>query len=99
VIVARPVVNKLCHAKPGDVVRLLSPRQLVPIGEPYMVCVDPHSDKPARATLPQDLYADERRLFLVSLSTGLVRTMPHLSQRMEIIRDAVVFVPAAEVAS
>jgi hypothetical protein len=87
---------KICHARPGDVVRLgdTSPSGFAqtPVpngeGEPqlYMVCRFDIGKAKLR-DCSSGLYTEENPLFLVSLTTGEARPMPHLSSRVEIVRD------------
>lgn len=80
---------KLCHAKPGDTVRLPD-REGNLLDELFMVCAFPVKGKrAARPMVLHGLYDDERPLFLVSLETGLARGMPHLSSQVEIVSDLV----------
>lgn len=87
---------KLCHAKPGDCVRLPD-RDGNLTDELFMVCAFPVKGKrAARPLISHGLYDDERPLFLVSLETGLAREMPHLSSRAEIVRDVVLVQGASQ---
>lgn len=71
---------KLCHAHPGEMVRLENGL--------HMVCVFPVEGKrPARPMIGNGLYDEERSLFLVNMTTGEAIAMPHLSSRIEIVRD------------
>ena len=71
---------KLCHAKPGSIVRLENGL--------HMVCVFPVKGKRAARPLSNmGLYDDERPLFLVHMATGEAVPMPHLSSRVEIVDD------------
>ena len=84
---------KICHAHVGDVVFEKES------SEPFLVCAwnDFGKLKPARPGMMQGLYDSEERLFLVSLSTGLAKPMPHLSSTVfEIIHDAKLVFPAKE---
>lgn len=80
---------KLCIMKPGDVI------EIHPNGghscEPgiYLVCVfEVKGKRAARPLMSHGLYDDERPMFLVNLRTGAAVPMPHLSSRVEPIRDA-----------
>lgn len=71
---------KLCHAKPGDIVRLENGL--------HMVCAFPVKGKrAARPMMMHGLYDDERPLFLVNMASGEAVVMPHLSTRLEIVHD------------
>jgi hypothetical protein len=81
-------VIKLCHAAVGSVVRLVSAKLEVD-DEPFLVCAVPDVEKrAARARMTQGLYDDQRCLFLVSLTTGLMKERPHLSSRVIIYSEA-----------
>lgn len=80
--------TKLCHAKPGMVVMLVDSKMQLD-QEPYLVCVIADEKKrSARIGMSHGLYDDERRLFLVSLSTGQMKEMPNLSSRVIMFPDA-----------
>ena len=55
---------------------------------PYLVCIV-INEKKKRAPLhaSNGLYSEENPTFLVSLLTGECIAMPHLSTRVEIVRD------------
>lgn len=89
------VTTKMCHARPGDVIRLASGPDVEQTDPLYMLIVLPHD----AATLPvpvtdkvhtDGLYSDPRPLALVNLETGIARKLPHLSSRVEILRDATI---------
>lgn len=80
--------TKLCHAKPGTVVMLVDSKMQLD-QEPHLVCVIADEKKrAARANMSHGLYDEERRLFLVSLSTGQMKDMPNLSSRVIMFPDA-----------
>lgn len=88
-IVLNTKLPKLCHARPGDAVRLVSAETGEPTDDLFIVSVDSTSPgRPARQGMPHGLYDDQRPLFLVNLETGLAVRMPHLSSRVEIVREA-----------
>ena len=81
--------TKLCHAKPGDVISLVS-ALMETDDKAYMVgCVAsvPHL-RAARDGISHGLYDDKRQLFLLDLETGLVQATPHLSSRVIIYKGA-----------
>ena len=81
-------VIKLCHATVGSVVQLVSEMLMLDDG-PFLVCAIPEKGKRgSRARMTQGLYDDERSLFLVSMKTGLLKDMPHLSSRVIIFSEA-----------
>ncbi len=81
-------VIKLCHAAVGSVIRLVSDKLEVD-DERFLVCAVPEAGKrAARPRMTQGLYDDERCLFLVSLTTGLMKNRPHLSSRVIIYSEA-----------
>lgn len=85
---------KLCFAKPGSVVQLLDEDQ-APTGDFYLVTVvDIKGKRAGRNFVPHGLYDEERPLFLVSLETGQAIPMPHLSSRVEIVREAKLVIAA-----
>lgn len=78
-------LSKLCHAQPGDVIRIPQFPSL------YLVaCFAMKGCKPARAGATNGLYSDERPLFMVDLASGEARELPHLSSLVEIVRGAAV---------
>lgn len=88
---------KLCHARPGDVIRV--PYEHGGEGSTlYLVSVfNTPGKRPLRSNAMNGLYDDERPLFMVNLSTGEARPLPHLSSRVEIVRDiAVIEGPVGE---
>lgn len=87
---------KLCHAMPGDCVQLLAENAEI-LPQLYMVCVNPLNpqNRPAPKFAMNGLYSDERPLFLVNMETGQAAKMPHLSERVIIVRDAELVVPRA----
>lgn len=97
-IILNTNLPKLCHARPGDAVRLVDPNTGEPTSDLFIVSVDgTHTGRPARPNMLHGLYDDQRPLFLVNLSTGKAERMPHLSSRVEIVRDArIVFGPVLE---
>lgn len=83
---------KLCHAQPGQKVRLPDPATGAVLPEVFMVVavaerLRGRTLRPARKGISLGLYDDERPLMLVSMSTGVAQPMPHLSSRAEILRD------------
>lgn len=92
----RPTVRaelpKLCHARPGELVRLPGDDGR-PSGPLYLVCAAEVKGRRAlRECMTHGLYDDERPLFLVDIETGAATPMPHLSSRAQIIDDAEVVV-------
>lgn len=83
---------KLCHARPGDVVRIPADEGIGADPALYLVAVSTaHKDKRAmRSNMSHGLYDEERPLFLVNVETGEARAMPHLSSRVEIVRNVIV---------
>lgn len=79
---------KLCFAKPGDVIRLQPEHLKEPDPTPYLVCIFINGKK-RRAPLhaSNGLYSEENPTFLVSLLSGECFAMPHLSSRVEIVKD------------
>lgn len=87
---------KICHARVGQPVRLPDATgQVLP--EVFVVCAVDGGGKPARPGQPHGLYDDGRELYLVSLTTGRTRPMPHLSSRAELLRYEDVVAPVAPV--
>jgi hypothetical protein len=88
-------VHKICHARVGQLVRLPDPETLNILPEVFMVCAKSEvtigkktiRPRAARAGMSHGLYDDERPLSLLSLTTGLYRSMPHLSSRAELLAD------------
>ncbi len=80
--------SKLCHARPGGVVRIFD--SATPTGsEPFLVCVNAlHPGKPGRLGQMHGLYDEGRPLFLVSLSTGEAVSMPNLSSKVQHVHKA-----------
>jgi hypothetical protein len=80
--------TKLCHAVPGDVIKLVDSNMLSD-GQTFLVCVikDP-SKRAARPNMSHGLYDDQRCMFLVNIETGEMRDMAHLSSRVLIFRKA-----------
>lgn len=73
---------KLCSASVGSVIQIEE--------KIYMVCAfNPGDKRSARPNMSHGLYDDERDLFLVDVASGEAIKMPHLSSRVEILRDAV----------
>lgn len=83
----RHEVTKLCHAKPGDRVRLVD-TSAAELGErAYMVvAVNAPGKRPARKGMSQGLYDDERDLWLLNEETGELQTPPHLSSKVVLVR-------------
>jgi hypothetical protein len=90
-IVINTALPKLCHAQAGDVVRITdSCGELLPAL--YLVSVFNEKGKRAgRPGLLHGLYDDERPFFLVDLATGVAQPMPHLSSRVQIVRNVAVY--------
>ncbi|GBG14543.1 molybdopterin oxidoreductase [Novimethylophilus kurashikiensis] len=81
---------KLCHAKVGAQVRIPDPKTGEILPEIFLVtAIDEPKRKPARPGLSYGLYDDQRKLLLVSLTTGIARAMPHLSSRVEIVKEPI----------
>ncbi|MBK3779986.1 hypothetical protein G3A43_06935 [Paraburkholderia aspalathi] len=79
---------KICHAQPGRILRLPDEATGDVLPELFMLVVI-GSDKPGRgkkAPFPPSagLYNEQRELMLLSLTTGHVRRMPHLSSRADL---------------
>ncbi|MER1940483.1 hypothetical protein ABS755_07215 [Castellaniella sp. FW104-16D08] len=80
---------KLCHARPGDVIRVTDDTGK-PTDTLFLVAVFNAPGKRAmRDNMMQGLYDEERPLFMVNLETGEARPLPHLSSRIEFVRDIV----------
>lgn len=64
----------------------------------YMVCADASdATRPAaRRGAAHGLYDDKRPLFLLNLRTGCAVKMPHLSSRVEVMRNATLTVETEE---
>lgn len=82
---------KLCHARPGDVIRMGDTTVSGhPTGEGesqlYLVCRHDVGKQKMRE-VSHGLYDESNPIFLVNLTTGEARPMPHLSSRVEIVRD------------
>lgn len=84
---------KICHAKVGGQVRLPDPKTGEVLPEVFVVVAveEPQvgrrrAPRAARSGMMHGLYDDERKLMLVSLTTGITRPMPHLSSRAQILR-------------
>lgn len=90
-VIRNPVLIKLCHARSGDVVRLRNLETGDIESDLLIVCVDGTSNERAlRPGAPHGLYDEQRPLFLVDLATGKAQKMPHLSKRIEIVRNVAV---------
>jgi len=88
---------KLCHARPGDAVRLLDRETGNPLPELYIVCIfNQKGKRHMRPCRSEGLYDEQRPLFLVNLTTGEAAEMPHLSSRVQIVRDARIEAPFDE---
>lgn len=81
-----PVLVKICHARVGQRVQLPAENgEVAP--EIFVVCaMEEPGKQPGRPGQTHGLYDDQRRLFLVSLATGLTRPMPHLSSRAKLLK-------------
>lgn len=78
---------KLCHANPGDVIRIGDKDGIIQ-SDIYLVCAfNQEGKRAARKTISNGLYDDERPLFMVNLITGEAKPLPHLSSRVEIVKD------------
>jgi hypothetical protein len=77
---------KICHARVGQQVRLPDTQTGVIQPEVFMVVAKlERGCRPAREGMSQGLYDDERQLMLVSMETGIARSMPHLSSRADLL--------------
>lgn len=79
---------KLCHARPGQIIRLPD-RQTGEVLPELFVLVALDLDKPSRRKRAPygssaGLYNEERELLLISLTSGRARKLPHLSDRAEL---------------
>lgn len=89
-IIINTSMPKLCHARPGDAIRLLD-EDGNPTEQVFIVCVvNQKGKRHMRTNVPHGLYDEERPLFIVDLATGQATSMPHLSSRVEILRNATV---------
>lgn len=90
VIPAQDGATKLCHAKPGDAVRLID-KDGNRSTEVYLVAfMEKKGCLAARDCASNGLYSDDRPLFVVNIETGESKSMPHLSSRVIILRGAAV---------
>lgn len=93
---------KLCHAQIGGTVRLTGPDG-EPMSELFIVSTFNEKGRRAgRSGMMHGLYDEERPLFLTSLASGEAVPMPHLSSRVEIVRDVAVVegtLPASDINS
>lgn len=82
---------KLCHARPGDVVRIPSDEGIGADQSHYLIAVatTAKGKRAMREGMSHGLYDEQRPLFLVDLASGEARAMPHLSSRVEIVKSAV----------
>ncbi len=81
--------TKLCHARAGDVVRIHDEKAPEGGSEPFLVCVNvKQKGQHINPLAMHGLYTEERGLFLVSLADGSAVSMPHLSSRVEVVRQA-----------
>lgn len=80
---------KICHARVGDLVRLPDPETGDVLDEVFMVCAKPEQPKRrTRKAQRSTLSYEKDPVFLVSLTTGELREMPHLSSRVSLVADA-----------
>jgi hypothetical protein len=80
---------KLCFAKAGDVIRITDNNTGLVCPQTYLVAVIPDDKKKkARMLSSNGLYSDERDFWIVDTTTGEVRELPHLSERIVIYRNA-----------
>lgn len=80
--------RKLCHAKPGDQIRLLDTETGDVMPEVFVVvAIKAPGRRAARKGMSQGLYDEQRELLLVSLMSGEARKMPHLSSRVDILHE------------
>ena len=80
---------KICHARVGDLVRLPHPETGDVLDEVFLVCAKPEQPKRrTRKTARSTLSYEKDPVFLVSLTTGELREMPHLSSRAALVADA-----------
>ena len=77
-------LTKLCHARPGDVIRTS------PGGPLHLVCLYDLSRPRLCDPKSNGLYSEENPVFAVNLETGLASPLPHLSSKVEIVRDVAV---------
>lgn len=76
--------TKLCHAKPGDVIRFVDDASSY-----FMICIDPEITVPATHPGGSGLYSITHMLYLVNLQTGhFMPRMPHLSTEVELCNQA-----------
>lgn len=79
---------KTCFARAGEIICLVDEKGNV-IDDPFLVCVlTLDSIAPKKIVASNGLYSAEEDYYLVNLRTGLPRKMPHLSSRINILRDA-----------
>lgn len=96
VIADQDSATKLCHAKPGDAVRIID-KNGNRSAEVYLVAfMEKKGCSAARECASNGLYSDDRPLFLVDTGTGQAVTMPHLSSRVLILRAAAIVENAIE---
>ncbi|WP_126223575.1 hypothetical protein [Burkholderia ambifaria] len=79
---------KLCHARPGQIIRLPD-RETGEVLPELFVLVAIDLDKPSRRKrapfgASAGLYNEERELLLISLTSGRARKLPHLSDRADL---------------
>lgn len=76
-------LRKLCHASPGDVIRIPGVPGI------YIVSFFPMKNcSAARNGATNGLYSDECQLFIVNVESGEGSPLPHLSSSVEILRNA-----------
>lgn len=88
VTVVNTRLPKLCHARPGQIIRLPD-RETGEVLPELFILVAIALDKPSRRKHPPygssaGLYNEERELLLISLTTGRARKLPHLSDRADL---------------
>jgi len=80
---------KICSLSAGDVVRLLN-ESFEPCGDPHLVIRIAEGVKGSRKGFDSyGMYNDPNNYTLVNMKTGVAITMPHLSTRVQVYRDAV----------
>ncbi|MBU9199852.1 hypothetical protein KTD31_00365 [Burkholderia multivorans] len=89
---------KICHARVGQKVRLPDTQTGEVQPEVFVVAAREQKGRRAgRSGMSNGLYDDQRELMLVSLNTGAIRPMPHLSSRAELLQADEAPVPEADV--
>lgn len=79
---------KICHARVGEFVRLPDDKTGEVTDEIFIICAMPAPRTSRRRKVDRSTLSYEKeQTFLVSLKTGEIRDMPHLSSRAEIIHS------------